>query len=105
MVYFIDEVIGNITTILKQKGMWENTVLTLIVSFFMTIVHLISLMHLRVTTEVPALQVWLTLGDDYEIMMCHHTGSKHTGNNWPLRGTKMTNWFGLTSCCIMSNKL
>ena len=60
MVNFMDTAIGNITDLLKKKGMWDDTII-----FFQS------------DNGGPSF-----------------SGSGHTANNWPLRGTKMANWQG-----------
>eukprot|EP00937_MAST-01D_sp_MAST-1D-sp2_P000373 g373.t1 len=60
MVNFADAVLGNVTALLKAKGMWEDTIITL-----------------QSDNGGPS---W--------------SGSGHTANNFPLKGTKMANWEG-----------
>jgi len=58
MVNFLDGVVGNLTSALKAKGMWETT-----------------LIAMQSDNGGPSF-----------------SGSSHTANNYPLRGSKMSNW-------------
>eukprot|EP00912_Choanoflagellata_sp_UC4_P000209 UC4_evm2s134 len=60
MVHFMDHAIGNITSLLKAKGMYDDTIIMF-----------------QSDNGGPSF-----------------SGSDHTANNWPLRGTKMHNWQG-----------
>jgi arylsulfatase I/J len=60
MVNFMDGAVGNITDLLKSKGMYDDTII-----FFQS------------DNGGPSF-----------------SGSSHTANNWPLKGTKMHNWQG-----------
>ena len=60
MVHFMDCAVGNITSLLKEKDMYKDTII-----FFQS------------DNGGPSF-----------------SGSTHTANNWPLRGTKGRNWQG-----------
>lgn len=60
MVFVMDLVVGNITNLLKAKGMWENTIITF----------------------------------HSDNGGASFSSLNHTGNNYPLRGSKTSNWEG-----------
>lgn len=96
MVYFMDEVIGNMTAILKRRNLWDQTLVSLVTfqsdnggPSFEGGCRLLGRTRLELT---PARKcrafVMCSLSDLLSFSV--PVGSHHTANNYPLRGSKVS---------------
>ncbi len=81
MIHFLDDVIGNITTALKSNGMWNNTI-WIGWSDNGTVLTMTPSAHTNFNNLL------IDLGGPT------FTGSSHTANNFPHRGSKGDNFEG-----------
>lgn len=77
MISYVDAAVGNITAALRAKGMWDNTLLVM-------------------TSDNGGPTYWQAPPDWPPLVEGAKIGYQHGGaaNNWPLKGSKASNWEG-----------
>lgn len=88
-----DSALGNVTAALKESGMWDNTLVSVVCVSCETVLftRLIRCVQLVFTSDNGGPAAKFVSGSN--------------ANNYPLRGGKHTTWYVPSSCCMDNSSL